>query len=410
MRSIAYLSALTALGASLAVYACATTDSFNPNATDGSLGGYPTTTTTSTTSTSSDGSGGITSTTPTNKGGSNSTVINTSGSVNPDASCGSGDQPAQITPVYIVFLYDKSGSMGDDPNGQWQNLATRWEPMKLGMEDFFQNAGTIGIQASLEYFPAPGDKATTCHADYKTPAVPMTSLETPKPLIDSLDRQTPGGGTPTLPAVIGGINYAKQLMTTNEGAKAVVVLVTDGEPAIYNATTGEIETDCAPVGSTLTNTIPDIMNVVSAAYRGTPSIPTYVIGVGTPEAMDSMASIATSGGTDFILLDPTKPPEETRATLTKELQSIRSTYFQCSMPIPKSAEFDKNFVNVSFKHTDGTVQQLGLSAACTAPMGWYFDNPTTPTKIMLCDDTCKAIQKDLTGKLQILLGCKTIIL
>ena len=405
MKSLALFTALTAIGVSLSVYACTNDDpglSFNP----GSGGSTSTTTTTSVGST---GTGSTTSTSSgTAKGGT--TGINTGGNVDPDASCGTGDQPAELTPVYMVFMYDKSGSMGDDTNNTppgWQNLATRWTPMKEGMIDFFTNSGTIGIQASLEFFPAPGDKNTTCHADYKTPTVLMTSLETPASLIAALDAAKPGGGTPTLPAVMGGLAYAKQLMTNKPGAKAVLVLVTDGEPAIYNSATGQTETDCAPTGSTLTNTIGDIVTVVNAAYRGTPQIPTYVIGIG--EAQGDMSAIASAGGTQYIQLDATQPPETTRKRLTDTLRGIRTTQFECSMPIPNSAEFRKDMVNVSFKHTDGTVDRLGKSANCAAP-GWYFDNESNPSKIMLCPATCSSIQSDLTGRLQVVLGCPTIIL
>jgi hypothetical protein len=339
-----------------------------------------------------------------NKGGTVGVDMD-GGANDADSACGSGDQPAQMTPVYMVFLYDKSGSMGDDPNGQWQNQATRWDPMKLGMIDFFSHSGSIGIAASLKFFPAPGDKATTCHADYKTAT--LVPLEAPQPLIDALQSTTPGGGTPTLPAVIGGIGRAKQLMTDNPGSKAVVVLVTDGEPAIYNAQTSQIEVDCAPLDSSLTNTIADIVTVVNAAKRGTPSIPTYVIGIG--EAQDSMNAIATAGGTGkMIQLDASKPPEQTRAMLTESLRQIRTTQFECSMALPTSADYDRDHVNVRFQHSDGSVEELGKSVGCAAP-GWYFDNDGSPTKILLCPATCSSIQSDLNGKLLFTLGCPTKI-
>jgi hypothetical protein len=320
------------------------------------------------------------------------------------AVCGTGYQIAQLNPVYMVFMYDKSGSMGDDPNGLWQNQSTRWAPMKLGMIDFFTNSGTMGIAASLRFFPAPGDKTTTCHADYATPHAAMTSLQTPAPLIDALNATVPGGGTPTLPAVMGGIAYAKQLMLDHPGSKAVVVLVTDGEPAIYNPTTTSIEIDCAPVGSTLTNTIADIVSVTDAAYRGTLSVPTYVIGIG--EAQSEMSAIATAGGTEFIQLDATQPPEQTRTKLTTALQSIRTMQFQCGMPIPFGAGFRKELLSVSFKHSNGSIEGLSKSATCSNA-GFYFDNEAAPSQIILCPSTCAAIQNDLAGTLQLKLACES---
>lgn len=405
MRFLPFLSFATAVGTSFVVYACATSDGgFNPGPS--SAGGSDSTEPTAYGSAPSSNNG-----TKQGKGGATG-VINMSVGQDPDAEvCAAADQPAEMTPVYMVFLYDTSGSMGDDPSTNRMNASSRWDPLKLGMIDFFQKSGTIGIQASLEYFPAPGDKTMTCHADYKTPAVAMTSLETPDRLINSLEAQKPKGGTPTLPAVVGGIAYARQLMTNDPGSKAVVVLVTDGEPAIYNSTSGEVETDCVPAGydtNEWANTIGDISEVVDAAYRGEPSVQTYVIGIG--EAQGDMSAIASSGGTEFIQLDATEPPETTRNKLTTKLQQIRTTQFECSMPLPKAVDFDQDKVNVEFKHTSGTVDMFRKSPGCPTKVGWEFDDENNPKKIFLCAETCSGIQQDLTGKLQLKLGCKSLML
>ncbi len=347
-------------------------------------------------------SGGVT-------GGSTGVVIGTAGAAGSTGTnaCGIAIVPSGLTPLYMVFIYDKSGSMGDSPSASWQNSATRWAPMKAGMIDFFAHNATIGIQASLEFFPAPGDLATTCHADYKTPAVPITPLETPSPLISALESATPGGGTPTLPAVMGGLAYAKQLMANDPGSKAVVVLVTDGEPAVYDPTTGTIETNCAPANNPagLTNTIADIVSVVSAAnHAASTPVSTYVIGIG--EAQGDLAAIASAGGTQYVQLDATQPPETTRTRLTQALDGIRTSQFQCSLQLPTSISFQKDGLNVSFKHGNGTVDDLVQAPSCATP-GWYYDNAAAPTKVMFCPLTCSAIQSDATGSFQLEFGCPT---
>jgi hypothetical protein len=417
MKSLVSLSAVTALGVSLGVYACSANDS--PDLSFGNVGGSGSGSTTSSSSTGSTNTGSTTSTGSATSTGQGGMMVNTSKPLtDPDASCGADTQPAVLTPVYMVFIYDRSGSMGDDPNGTWANMASRWTPMKQGMIDFFQNSGTIGIKAQLKFFPANGDKTQTCHADYKTGA--MVSLEAPQTLISLLDSTTPSGGTPTLPAVLGGIARAKQLMIDDPGSKAVVVLVTDGEPGIYNATLAAFEHDCAPTGFVPStgidpadvNNIPQIEIVLNAARNGTPAVTTYVVGIGEA-SLDSLTTLAAAGSKSEIppiILDATASPEVTRAKLTSELKKIRTNQFVCEMPIPDTAKFDKTLVNVNFKHTDGTIQEFGRSDACAAANGWHFNNDTTPTKIVLCPDTCTSIQKDLTGQLQILLDCPTTIL
>lgn len=417
MRCLKSLSAITALVTGFLVYACST--SGNNNLAEEGAGGSASDTSASAFGSTPNGSSQSSSTgSSTSKGTGNGlgSSIDIDQAKDPDADvCAAADQPAELTPVYMVFIYDTSGSMGDDPKTERMNASSRWEPMKLGMIDFFKNSGTIGIKASLEYFPAPGDKAQTCRHDYRSPAVPMTSLETPEALISSLNNRETKGGTPTLPAVMGGIGYARELMAKNEGSRAVVVLVTDGEPAIYNSATGETETDCVPIGfedkvmsdgQPLANTIGHIAEVVGEAYAEDPPIQTYVIGIG--EVKEDMAAIAAKGGTEFIKLNAGDDAEVTRNKLTTALQSIRTTQFQCTMPIPKTADYDSSLVNVKFKHSDGKVVTFGKSVGCAKKMGWDFADDGN--HIELCEDTCSAIQQDTAGSMQIQLGCKTLIL
>ncbi len=322
--------------------------------------------------------------------------------------CAEATQEAELTPIYLAFVYDKSGSMGDDPNGQWQNLSLRWNPMKQGMGDFFTNAQVTGVQASLVFFPAPGDKAGTCGANYASPMVPMTPLVQPAALVAALEATSPSGGTPTLPAVMGGLSYLSGIVTKAPSARASLVLVTDGEPAIYNSDTGQIETDCAPSGSALTNTIADISTVVAAARAATPSVSTYVIGVGSGNSLASLASIASAGGTELILIDPIDAAQ-TRARITAELEAIRVKQFTCELPVPQpppGLTLSYSHVNVEFAHSNATTTPFVRSDQCRTA-GWHYD-AVPPTRIVLCPEACELVQNDTAGQIQVVLGCATV--
>jgi hypothetical protein len=39
-------------------------------------------------------------------------------------------------------------------------------------------------------------------------------------------------------------------------------------------------------------------------------------------------------------------------------------------------------------------------------MGWHYDDPKNPTKIILCQSTCDSVQQK-SGKIDIVLGCDT---
>ncbi|MBN1611704.1 MAG: VWA domain-containing protein [Polyangiaceae bacterium] len=330
--------------------------------------------------------------------------------------CAATTQGSHITQVNLVFIYDKSGSMGDDTNTEaegyprWQNMDVRWNPAKEAMTTFFLNPGAPELYASLKFFPANGDYDTTCSvAKYEKPDVALTPLSNPDPLISALERTTPGGGTPTLPALMGSINYANKLMTDYPGSKSIVIMVTDGEPVVVDSTGAE-RTDNCPEGND--NNIDNIAAVAQAAYNRPEDerIPTYVIGIG--EALDNLGAIASAGGTNLILIEGSSG-EDTKARLLEALQGIQVESIDCDMsiPVPEAGEvLDFTKVNFNFVHSDGTVEQLGRNDACSSAGGWHYDNPSAPTKIMLCESTCTAVQNDVKGYLEVELGCDTRVI
>jgi hypothetical protein len=353
------------------------------------------------------------------------------GIIEADAACGAKEQKAKLTPVNIVIMMDKSGSMGNgSKSSSPQNYESRWAPVKAGMIAFFEGAHTTGVSASLSYFPTDGDMATTCGNNYTSPNVTLTPLEDPTRLVASLNLTEPSGGTPTLSAVYGATSYAKKLMNDAPNSKSVVLLVTDGEPAIYvteDETTGDLNEDgqilsytdpnCVPTAlksTTMQNIVPDVAQVVSGAATNDPKVPTYVVGIGT--SVESLSEIAVAGGTDMILIDNTTDPAATTATIVGVLEKIRKKEFPCVMDIPEATDkgdVDFGMVNVNFVHSDTTVEQLIRSDTCSSA-GWHYDvapSPgVVPTKIELCPQTCITVQADPDGQLKFILGCETIVI
>ena len=71
---------------------------------------------------------------------------------------------------------------------------------------------------------------------------------------------------------------------------------------------------------------------------------------------------------------------------------------------------DPTRVNVTFTPgggTPGTIPQVPDETQCTAGGGWYYDNPADPQSINLCDTPCDAVQGDLAGRIDVVLGCTT---
>ncbi len=95
----------------------------------------------------------------------------------------------------------------------------------------------------------------------------------------------------------------------------------------------------------------------------------------------------------------------------------RSAKLACELaiPVPASGTLDPNAVNVQI--TSGTtstvVPKVSAAGACGTGVGWYYDNDTSPTKIILCPAACDAanasVGLDKGGRIDVLFGCKTII-
>lgn len=394
MKLLPLISLVTVLAASGFVYSCASSES----TFDGSSGSG-----TGSSSGSGNGSGSTN-----GNGGTTGISVNNGGTttIGSEDTCGANEVAAELTPIYMVFVFDKSASMG--VNGTtYDETANRWTPVKNGVEDFFTNAGTKNVQASMVFFAHPGTAEATCAYDYSVPDVPMTPLETPAALITALDDTVPSGGTPTLPAIVGGIKYAKKLLTDNPGSQAIVVLVTDGEPAVLASDGSDYNPLCAPADVTLTNTPDGIATYVNNAKLGTPSVTTHVIGIGN--GITTLKTKLEAIGTDFILVD-VSDPTATRTAIVNQLTAIQPARIDCRIALSTTVgEFDPLKVNVNFVHGDSTVDALSRSDDCPG-VGWRYDDETAPKYIELCPTSCTAIQSDLEGKLKVVLGCPTRVM
>ena len=80
----------------------------------------------------------------------------TGGSGGSGGGCGTLSADASLAPVNLVFMYDKSGSMGTDPGPApaWDNYESRWLAVRDGFLAFVENPGSTQLYASLDFFAA----------------------------------------------------------------------------------------------------------------------------------------------------------------------------------------------------------------------------------------------------------------
>jgi hypothetical protein len=341
------------------------------------------------------------------------------------AACVTSTAAAKRSGENLIIMYDASGSMGDPAEGG--DPKTKWLPLQNGMKAFFADPASAWISASLQFFPllpsnvsAPSNLMypqvawqqfwidQACGYPYATPAVPLTSLAMSQSLLDAVAMKQPQGGTPTLPALQGAIKYAQGVATGHPDDKTAVVLVTDGDPGFYIATSpsqGYATPGC------MDNDVTHVADAASAAFKGSPSVPTYVISVGTLIDGKNADAIASAGGTGHAYPIAVNDPAQTASSFTQALSSIRTLSFSCSIEFPQAPAgqmIDPDLVNLAFTPSKGSSQVIDQDPACTGGKGWHYDDPKAPKALILCDATCNAVREDPGSKLDLELGCSTV--
>lgn len=340
--------------------------------------------------------------------------------VDPDMSCGKGTASADIKPVNMLVMFDRSGSMldcidGSDPEDAPCPTGTRWDSASSALSQFFQSPGAADLGVALRFFPhdlpavgCTGDRDGLCDvAACSQVLVDMGTLTAdPAPtdaqeglLVSAVMTSAPDypgrAGTPISAALDGALTWATTYQTAHPEQRTVVVFVTDGEPK------GCIEN------------FRQIDMIASDALAAS-GVTTYAIGLtdinGGGVNQADMDGLAMAGGTDqaFFVSDGAMAASD----LLMTLNAIRGMAIACDFPVPPSTTsgmaIDPKLVNVNYTASSGMKVELGLvasAAECGTEQAWYYDNPAMPTRIMLCPSACQTVTADSGAAIEILAGC-----
>lgn len=295
-------------------------------------------------------------------------------------------------PLDIQIIFDQSGSMAtivDESTGE-----TRMDAVFRAVEAFVSDSQSVGLGVGLSVFGYQPIGATSCDPDdYDSAAVAIATLpENAETLLGTLGAVEPTGETPTASAIEGGCRISTAHRSDNPGRAVVNLLVTDGEPK-------------APVTSKTTDCNPTLAEAVAAAQAcrdDGAGIPTYVLGVGP--SLDNLDQIAAAGGTEHAYL----VADDTSSGVLEALNRVRaSATIPCEMPIDVSApnlHFDETSVVTLDRGCDLTRLERVESAASCDGGGFYFDDPASPSTILLCESTCGDVKQPGT-KLLYAIGC-----
>jgi len=309
--------------------------------------------------------------------------------------CAASTKTADVSPLDMYIVLDRSGSMADND---------AWSQEIQALTNFVGDYRSAGLGVGIQYMPLPD----LCDpVAYATPAVPITVLPAGAgQIITSLSGSRPYGGTPTVPALEGAVMAAKARQKSNPGRDIVIVLSTDGLP----------DTSCSAVADGgLPNSTQNAIAVLQAAASAVPPIKTFVIGIGSQSA--AFNAMAAAGGTTPILVGEVDggAPVDIEAPLINALAAIRANALPCEYTIPQASAgtIDYNQVNVTFVPTAGASQPFfavnGAANCQTTTNDWYYDNPTTPKHIELCPAACTMVKASTNGTVNVVYGCEQTV-
>lgn len=336
-----------------------------------------------------------------------------------DAACATDTIDGERLPLDMYIVFDRSGSM----ETQTSSGQTLWNATKQAFLTFVAAPDTDGIGVGLQFFPPGSSSGTNCFAgvppncppgcmpfttlcvpagdegcnlsDYLPPAVFIEQLPAVKPKLEAaLNGTSPGGGTPTLPAMQAAAQAVTAYAAQNPNRKVIIVLATDGNPNDCNSDTQSVA------------------NVAAAAASGTPPVSTFVIGINNSGVNTAgLDQIAQSGGTNkALIVDPANAGQE----FLQAIQAIQGQALGCTfkVPNPPSGEtINPDQVNVWYTPASGTpelIYKVGSAAECDPNLGgWYYNDPNNPQEIELCPASCAAIE-GTKGQVRIELGCASV--
>jgi hypothetical protein len=316
-------------------------------------------------------------------------------------------QVTTVKPVVLYIMFDQSLSMS------WSNI---WDPAVAAIKAFVRDEKSKDIGVGLQFFPL-NNGSCSSGSGYVTPAVQVGQLPgQSKAIADSLDAHDPAGtGTPIEGALRGVTEFCKKYQTDHAEQQCVAVLVTDGKP--------EHATGCSEDADSLAN-------IAKAAH--TSGVTTFAVGLegadfalldkiakqgGAPDcdanssvyACDVSSSAAKLAGA----LNSIRDTVVTTVVHTEIVKHTEATALPCDWEIPTppaGQSFDRDKVNIRFttQAAATTFFRVASSEDCRAD-GWRFDNVQAPTRLMACPQTCDRIKATPEAKIDVLLGCATVV-
>lgn len=259
----------------------------------------------------------------------------------------------------VMLVLDRSGSMSDPIAAG--SATTKYADLTSAIKSLVTNYASQ-MRLGATFFAADNN----CAAGTVNPIAPNNGAA-----IDTMvANHSPGGNTPTavtLDAVIASNQLADKTRAN------YVVLATDGLP------------NCGDV---------DVTSRIKKLYNATPSVKTYVIGVGAdtntnPTLLNSWADAGHTARTGNTHYFQTNSPQDLKAAFDAIVGGIVSCDFKMMQSAP-----DPTLI---------TVTENGTPISPSPTVGWTFDASTNT--VTLHGAACDALKSNANTKVGVQYGC-----
>jgi hypothetical protein len=317
--------------------------------------------------------------------------------------------PAQSA---VMFVIDRSGSMGFGIDGQPATASnpSRWDQLSKALSPVVTSIES-SVQLGAKVFPDPTDPndfTLGAGCGVADPIDVQPGLNNAQPILSIFQTSVPGGGTPTGAA----ISASAQALTAS-ASRAVtrfMVLATDGAP------------NCNPVGKDINSCVctlqaptqcndPQLMGegpydclddtATIAAIRdayNTQKIPTFVIGIGEqekPEYTTTLDAMAVAGGRPQ-LGSPHYYKVLVPDDLTQAFTQIQQSITQCTFVTP-SVPTNPDAISI-------TLNGIPIMLDPTHMNGWDYVDKSFG-EIQLFGAACDTVQKMMGGTVSATVDC-----
>jgi len=307
--------------------------------------------------------------------------------------CANLSTSVTATSLSMYVLLDNSGSMSSfgSPN---------WGTATAGLTNFFQdNVTSPGLGVAFRLWPDGPSSAAGCTgnggvcsaAACETPDVARAALTVDAAPVDTheaaLIANMPGAstggfsdGTPMSAALQGGVDWAVAYEGANAGEKAVVVLITDGDPLWCDT---------------------NMTNIRAIAAAGLAAgVETYTVGLNGGNVTDLSNIAADGGGLTFDLT------AGNAAAFTAAMAAIQIDASSCDYPVSGVSAAATTVTYVDSGGGSNPMTQVANSGACTAGLDYYFDNVLNPTQLSVCPAACSTVNADVGARVEITAACQ----